>query len=341
MDEPRRVLVAGRVHESGIERLNAAPGVTVEEIPQDPDTLAARLPAADAVIVRTARIDRAAIARANRLKIVARHGVGFDSVDVDALTERRIPLVTVGDANARTVAEHTLYLMLAAAKRGPAFDRLTRAGEWQGGGGLVGHDLFGKMVTLVGLGRVGRLVAGLCRAFGMRVRVCDPFVDGSAIEALGAEPLARLADGLADTDYLTLHAPLDDGTAHLVDRAALAALPRRATVVNASRGGLIDEAALVAALEEGGIAAAALDVFEVEPTPPDNPLFGLDNTVLTPHMAGLTVECAERMSLRCAQNVLDYFAGALDPAVLVNPDAIDPALLAPREQTGFPAPSPC
>ena len=324
MNETRHVLVVGRIHDSGIARLEAAPGVAVTRIEQEPEALAAHIGAAHAVIVRTARLDRAMIARANRLRLVARHGVGFDSVDVAALSERRIPLVTVGDANARTVAEHTLYLMLAVAKRGLAFDRFVRAGQWRGDG-VLGHDLHGKTVVVVGQGRVGRLVVGLCKAFGMRVRVFDPRVDAAAIAALGGEPLARLEDGLADADYLTLHAPLNDATARMLDRAALAALPRRATVINASRGGLIDEAALAAALEAGEIAAAGLDVFETEPTAPDNPLFGLENTVLTPHMAGMTLECAERMSLRCARNVLDFFAGALDPEVAVNPEVLSPA----------------
>lgn len=322
MSGTRHVLVIGRVHPAGIERLRAEPGMQVSVIAQDPDTVAEHMPTADAVIVRTARIDRGLIARANRLGTVARHGVGFDTVDVAALSERGIPLTVVGDANARTVAEHTLYLMLAVAKRGLAFDRMTRAGEWQGDGSLVGHDLFGKTVVVVGQGRVGRLVVGLCRAFGMRVRVYDPHVDAAAIAALGAEPLEALAGGLADADYVTLHAPLDDGTAHLIDRVALAALPRHAAIVNASRGGLVDEAALAAALDAGDIAGAGLDVFETEPTARDNPLFGLDNTVLTPHVAGLTVECAERMSLRCAKNVLDFFAGTLDADVVVNREVL-------------------
>ncbi len=322
MNQARHVIVVGRVHESGIQRLQETPGMTVTVISQEPDTVAEHVPQADAVIVRTARIDRALIARANRLQIVARHGVGFDSVDVAALTERRIPLTVVGDANARTVAEHTLYLMLATAKRGLQFDRLVRAGAWQGDGSLTGHDLFTKTVIIAGLGRVGRLVAGLCNAFGMRVRVYDPWVSAADITAIGAEPLTRLADGLADADYLTLHAPLTDETAHMVDKAALAALPRHAIVVNASRGGLVDEAALIAALRSGEIAGAGIDVFEQEPTPPDNPLFGLDNVILSPHQAGLTEECAERMSLRCAENVLGFFSGALDRNVVINPEVL-------------------
>ena len=322
MDRNFHVLAIGRIHESGIDRLGAAPGVTVTEIEQTPDAVAAHMPNADAVIVRTACLDRGLIARANRLRIVARHGVGYDSVDVAALTERRIPLALVGDANARTVAEHTLYLMLAAAKHGPYIDRLTRAGKWQAGDGRIGSDLFGKTALVVGQGRVGRLVVELCRAFGMRVRVYDPWVEAGAVRALGAEPLARLEDGLADADFVTLHAPLTDETRRMIDSDALAALPRHAVVVNASRGGLIDEAALVAALGGGEIAGAALDVFEQEPTPPDNPLLGLDNVVLSPHLAGLTAECAERMSMRCAQNVLDFLAGSLDPACVVNPEAL-------------------
>ena len=325
MTEHRTVLMIGKIHHAGLDLLEAAPGIRLVEIDQTRAQIDAEIAAAHAIVVRTAVIDSALIARAPRLELVARHGVGYDNVDVAALTARGIPLVLVGDANALTVAEHTLYLMLAVAKRGIVRDRAVREGSWHGGAGGLGFDLFGRTVLVVGLGRVGALVARLCSAFGMTVLAHDPVVAEMAFADAGAERVATLHEGLRAADVVTLHVPLNDETRHLIAADELAAMPARAILVNASRGGVVDEAALVEALAAGAIAGAGLDVFAAEPTPPDNPLLARDDVVLSPHFAGFTEECWERMSLRCAQNVLDAFAGRLDPAVVVNPKVMAPA----------------
>jgi D-3-phosphoglycerate dehydrogenase len=270
-------------------------------------------------------IDAALIARAPRLDLVARHGVGYDNVDVAALTARGIPLALVGDANALTVAEHTLYLMLAVAKRGIVRDRAVREGSWHGGAGGLGFELSGRTVLVVGLGRIGTRVARLCGAFGMTVLANDPYVSDETFAEFGATRVATLHEGLRAADVVTLHVPLNDETRHLIAAAELAAMPAHAILLNTSRGGVVDEAALAEALAAGAIAGAGLDVFAAEPTPPANPLLARDDVVLSPHFAGFTEECWERMSLRCAQNVLDAFAGRLDPAVVVNPKVMAPA----------------
>lgn len=325
MTEPRTVLVIGEIHRAGLDLLAAAPGVRLVEIEETRARVEAAIAAAAAIVVRTLPIDAALIARAPRLALVARHGVGYDNVDVAALSARGIPLALVGDANSPTVAEHTLYLMLAAAKRGVVRDRAVRDGSWQSGAGGLGFDLAGRTVLVVGLGRIGTRVARLCRALGMTVLANDPYVPDETFAAVGATRVAALDEGLRRADVVTLHTPLSDETRHLIGAAALAAMPAHAILVNTSRGGVVDEAALAAALAAGAIAGAGLDVYAAEPPASGNPLFARDEVVLTPHFAGFTGECWERMSLRCAENVLAAFAGRLDPAVVVNPDVLAPA----------------
>jgi D-3-phosphoglycerate dehydrogenase len=325
MTGQRTVLVIGEIHRAGLDLLEAAPGVSLVEIEETRASVEAAIAAAEAIIVRTLVIDAGLIARAPRLKLVARHGVGYDNVDVAALTARGIPLALVGDANSLTVAEHTLYLMLAVAKRGIVRDRAVREGSWHGGAGGLGFDLSGRTVLVVGLGRIGTRVARLCGAFGMTVLANDPYVTDETFAEFGATRVATLGEGLQRADVVTMHTPLNDETRHLIAAAELGAMPAHAILLNTSRGGVVDEAALAEALAAGGIAGAGLDVFAAEPPPPGNPLLARDDVVLSPHFAGFTGECWERMAVRCAQNVLDAFAGRLDPAVVVNPEVMAPA----------------
>jgi len=316
------VLIIGRIHPAGSDLLAGRHDLVVTQIEQDPRTVAVHMTAADAVIVRTALIDADIIASANRLRLVARHGVGYDNVDVDALTARRIPLATVGDANSLTVAEHTLHMMLMLAKRAMQWHGTTCAGDWQGSGLSFGADLLGKTVFIIGLGRIGTHVARLCRAFGMTVLVHDPYIDDAKIAASDAVRAESLSAGLAAADFTTLHAPLTDETRAIIGAAALETMPAHAYLINVARGGLVDEAALSHALKNDVIAGAGIDVFEKEPAPAGSPLLGVDKVVFSPHVAGITAECLERMSRRCAQNVMDFIDGKLDPAVVVNPEAL-------------------
>lgn len=316
------VLVAGTIHAAGLDLLRAAADVTFEVV--DEVSLASyrpRLPAADAVILRTQPMPAEAIATANRLQIVSRHGVGFDAVDAGALTARGIPLTVVGDVNSRTVAEHAMALILGLAKHVVDHDAKLRAGGWAFRNRFEGTELWGKTLLIVGFGRIGRLVAGMAGAFGMTILAFDPFLDAAAVRSAGADAVADLADGLARADYVTLHLP-KSGSEPLIGPDALARMKPGARLVNTARGGLVDEAALARALSEGRLAGAGIDVFEEEPPPPSLALLSAPNTILTPHTAGLTQECAIRMGQRSVQNVLDYFAGRLDPAYVVNGVAV-------------------
>jgi D-3-phosphoglycerate dehydrogenase len=316
------VLVAGRIHEAGIDVLRAAPGVTFEVVEEvSTDAYAPRIPPADALLIRTQPLPASIVAGAPRLRIVSRHGVGYDSVDVQALNARGIPLAVIGDANSRIVAEHAFTLVLALAKRVPAHDRAVRKGDWGVRDGFPAAELWGKTLFLVGFGRIGRLVAGMAAAFGMRVLAHDPYRSADAIRAGGAEPVPALADGLRAADAVSLHMPKAEGNP-LIGADELALMKPGVVLVNTARGGLIDEGALADALDAGRIAGAGLDVFEAEPPAADGRLFRSGRTVLSLHIAGLTEECAARMGEMAARNILDFFAGRLDPALVVNRDAI-------------------
>lgn len=319
------ILVAGRIHKAGKAVLEAADGFTFELV--DEVSLASYSPligAADAVLIRTQPMPAQVIAQAPHLQIVSRHGVGFDAVDVAALNARGIPLAIVGDVNSKSVAEHTLMMMLSLMKRASAYDQHTRAGDWNFRNSLQASELGGKTLFLLGFGRIGRHVARLAQAFEMKILAYDPFLGASAITQAGATPITNIADALADADVISVHIPLASGTP-LIGAAELALMKPSAIVINTARGGIVDEDALASALNEDRLGGAGLDVFSSEPPDTTHSLFHGKHTLLSPHSAGLTEECAARMAIASAQNIVDFFNGTLDPALVVNASAISPA----------------
>jgi D-3-phosphoglycerate dehydrogenase len=311
------------VHPEALALLREAPGVTVEVLdPVNEATIARAMPAADAVIVRATPIDRAFLAHAPKLRIVARHGVGYDAVDVAALTERGIPLTVTPDANAASVAEHAMMLMLTIARGSFAYDRKTRALEWSSPPVPNTFDLGGRTVLVVGFGRIGGRVARLCQAFGMEVLVRDPHIPQNTIKGAGFTPVKDLAAALARADIVTVHVPSNAENRGMVDAAFLAAMRRGAVLVNTARGTLVQEAALAGALASGHLAAAGLDVFWEEPMRADNPLLAAPNLVLTPHTAAATEQGIRRMGLSCADSILACFDGRLDEDVVINREVL-------------------
>ncbi len=311
------------IHPDALALLRGTPGVTVEVLEdRRPETLAAKLPTADGLIVRTMRVDRDLLSHCPRLRILARHGVGYDIIDVPALTERGIPLTITPEANAGSVAEHALMLMLACARRILAYDANMRLPLWGAQAGLPTFDLAGKTVLVIGFGRIGTRVARLCTAFGMRVLVRDPNVAKGSIRGLGFEPVDDAADGAAMADIVTLHLPSNEATRGMVDAAFLARMKPGAVLVNTARGTLVDQAALELALRTGHLAAAGLDVFEEEPVDAPIPLLTAPNLVMTPHVAASTAEGLRRMAMDSAAAVLAAFENRLDPDVVVNRDVL-------------------
>jgi len=218
--------------------------------------------------------------------------------------------------NSVSVAEHAMMLLLAAVKRTVRADRSVREGNWGWRNRLEACELSGKKLLILGYGRIGRHLARLAVAFDMEVRAHDPFLERQGWPQGPAASVSDLRTGLAWADAVSVNVPKAEHP--VIGAEQLAVMKSTAILLNTARGGVVDEGALVAALRDGRIAAAGIDVFDEEPPRPDNPLLSLDNVVLTPHVAGLTAECGERMALSSVQNVLDFFAGRIDPALVVN-----------------------
>jgi D-3-phosphoglycerate dehydrogenase / 2-oxoglutarate reductase len=245
-----------------------------------------------------------------RIEAVARIGVGFDAVDVPALTRRRVPLLVAGIANSVSVAEKALFLMLTLARRGAAMDGLVRQGQWWDKYKYLPVDLFEKTALVIGFGRIGTRIARRCLAMEMTVLVYDPYVAADAVRAAGCAPVADLDAALPRADFVTIHCPKNAETIGLLNAARLMRMKSTAFLVNTARGGIIDEPALHAALSAGKLAGAGLDVFAKEPVTPDHPLLALPNVVTAPHVAGVTRESIDRMAIATVRNLLSVLDGA-------------------------------
>lgn len=314
-----KVLVTDGIQQVGLDVLTQRQDVVIDRCwnRTSEEDLMDRVVNVDAILVGTTPITGRIIDAARVLKVVSRRGVGYDNIELAALRRRKIPLTTVGSANAPTVAEHTLCFILALAKQVIAYDRATRAGNWRFRESLSAVDLLGKTLLLLGFGRVGRAVAVRASAFGMRVVVHDPLVPEEVFAEFRVEPVADLLKGMAICDFLSVHVPLSHQTKGLIGRQELATMRPTAFIISTARGGVIDEDDLVNALRTGLIRGAGLDVFNEEPLPQDHPLLGLENVILSPHSAALTAECAQRMDEVAARNCLDGIDGKLDPSLIV------------------------
>lgn len=243
------------------------------------------------------------------MQVVARIGVGYDAVEVPALTARGVPLMTAGTANSTSVAEQAFHLMIALAKKNVEMDRMVRGGRWNDRHGTPPMELSGKTVLIVGFGRIGTRSARRCLGFDMTVLIHDPYVDAGKIVAAGCEPAADLDAALPRADFVSIHCPKNPETIGMFNAARLARMKPGAFLVNTARGGIIDEPALHAALTAGHLAGAGLDVFEEEPTPVNSDLLALDTVIASPHMAGVTVEAIQAMAVATARNILSVLDG--------------------------------
>ena len=318
-----RVTVIAAFHPDGMALLTDDPEIAVTVVdPDDRAAVVAALATADAVTVRTFGLDPRLLAGAPALKLVAKHGVGTDNIAVEALTARRIPVAIAAGSNDRSVAEQTLAFILGLAKRTREMDRWVREGQWQRRLEARAHDIEGKTLLVVGYGRIGQRVAALARALDMAALAYDPFLSTAARGRAPDRLVGDLHAGLAQADYVSLHVPHTPETAGLFGDAAFAAMRPGACLINCARGGVVNEAALIRALDGGRLAGAALDVFAEEPPRPDDPLLARDDVLLCPHAAALTEEGARRMAILTAENVLAARDGRLDPSRVVNAEVL-------------------
>ena len=309
-----KVLVADALSDAGVAALAEHVEVDVRT-GLDKAALIAAIPDYDGVVVRSATtIDADVIAAGDRLKVIARAGIGLDNVDIAAATARGVIVCNAPQSNVISAAEHTVALLLALARRIPEAHESLRRGEWKRSA-LEGVELHGKTLGVLGLGRVGTLVAQRCHAFGMKLVAYDPYVSRERAASMGVELVETVAAVCAQADIITVHLPKSAETIGIVGEAELRAMHPGARVVNTARGGIVDEDALYTALTEGWIAGAALDVFSSEPMT-DSKLFGLDNIVVTPHLGASTTEAQDKAGTMVAEAVILALQGEFVPSAV-------------------------
>ena len=311
-------LIVQPIHAAGLELLTAA-GIRPLALPDsNAATVLAAVGEADAVITRNNGLSAESIAAAPRLRVIAMHGVGTDAVATEVATERGVVVVNTPHVNAQSVAEHVLALTFALAKAIVPADTATRNGDLAFKYRVTLTELHQSTIGIVGFGAIGQATARLARALGMRVLVQSRNQSDDVLASAGAERAADLDALLRASDVVSLHVPLNASTRGLIGARELAAMKPTAFLINTARGGVVDEAALAAALAQGRIAGAGLDVFSTEPLPTTSALAGLANVVLTPHLAGSTVQAMQRMAGAAASQVVDVLSGRR-PRHLVNP----------------------
>jgi D-3-phosphoglycerate dehydrogenase len=311
---PDGTLVLGDI---GLSLLDGAPEVKYEFLADDrPELAADQVREFDALVVLAPRVTAATLRGADRLSVLARFGVGYDTVDVDACTAEGVLLTITPDGVRRPVASSVIAFLLALTHRLLAKDRLTRAGRWTERSSQIGVGLRGRVLGIVGLGNIGREVARLAHPFDLRVLAADPYVTRAQAAEVGAE-LVDLATLLRTSDFVSLNCALTADTRHLLDAERLALMKPTAFLINTARGPIVDQTALTAALREGRIQGAALDVFEQEPIDPDDSILGLDNVIVAPHAICWTDESLRETGRSACQSVLDVAAGRI-PRHVVN-----------------------
>jgi D-3-phosphoglycerate dehydrogenase / 2-oxoglutarate reductase len=315
----QKILIVQPIHERGVQVFDDRFDVRVASDPSVA-TILKEIHGVAGVIVRTAPFPREIIEAADSLKVIGRHGVGVDNIDVKTATEKGIVVVYTPNANATSVAEHTLMVIGALAKRAVVYDRATREGRWEIRNSYKAVDLDGKTLGLVGIGRIGSMVARrAAAAYNMKVIAFDPYIKPETASQMGVSLVAQMDDIFRQADVVSLHTPLTPETRGFVNETKLRLMKPTAFLVNFSRGEVVDETALCAALKSGIIAAAAIDVYDPEPPLKNNPLFALENILLSPHSAALTQECVIRMATGAAEGVVDVLSGRR-PQFIVNPD---------------------
>lgn len=316
----KKVLIVGWMPPAGIEVLKKRDDVDYEVLPltEVAGSFHKKLSDANAVTLGGTPYKQAELDVSPVMEVVARLGVGFDQVEVPALSKRKIPLMTTGIANSVSVAEHAMYMLLASARLTRKMDRFVRENTWGQRLSDLPADLAGKSILVVGMGRIGSRTVKRSVAFEMDVYVLDPNISAADIKAAGATKVTDLKAILPKVDFVSIHCPRSPETINMFNAEVLACMKPDAFLVNTARGGIVNEEALYAALTAGKLRGAGLDVLEREPPEPDHKLFALENVIFSPHMAGVTKEANDRMAIAVMENILSVFDGKPIVAHCVN-----------------------
>ena len=315
----KKVLIIKKIHDSGIKLLDSRKDFSYE-IVEDPETsvLINKVQDCDAISLKTSKFGSDLINAANKLKIISRHGVGHDNVDLEIVKKKKIILSITTNSNATSVAEHVFFMMLSISRGADTYDKTVKEGKFLNRKNLeLSKELWNKNILIAGFGRVGKNLIKKCIGFDMNIFVYDPFVDKKIIDSLGGKKIDNFQNTIQEMDYISLHMPLTDKTKNLINMKVLSSMRKNSIIINASRGGIINEIDLNEALNKGMIFGAGLDVFEKEPPNPNNPLLKNKKVLLSPHSATFTEECNERMSKETIQNIIDFFENKLDKTKIV------------------------
>ena len=314
----KKVLVLGKIHNSGLKFLRDL-SYQVDELSDQDDSYKEKLNIYDALIVKMTKVDSEFINLSKNLQIIARHGVGYNNVDINVINEKKIPLFIIGDVNSTSVSEHTIALILNLAKKINYYDSQVRLDNFNVRNTFQSRDLSGKKILIYGYGRIGKKVAQLCKFFNMEVSIYDKFLSLDKIPNT-FKALKSIEENLDFFDFITLHIPYNNSGKSLIDKSFLNKLSKECSIINTSRGDLINENDLLDHLKKNKNFKAGLDVFDPEPPSKNNELLKLDNVLLTPHSAAYTEECLSEMSMHCAKNINDFFNNKMNKSLLVNKD---------------------
>ena len=315
-----KIGIIEKIHDKGIDLLKNNNNFDYEIIENtSKDNLIKVLPKFDGITLRVAKLDDSILSYCKKLKVISRHGVGYDNVDTKFLKKKNIKLLITATANAVSVAEHVMYMILTLSKGIVGYDKMVRDGDFRKAvNQLTTFELLNKEILILGFGRIGKNLIKRCNGFEMNVNVYDPFVDESTIKNFGGNKVEDLEAAFRTTDYISIHMPLNSKTKNLINFKKLEIMKKNVIIINTARGGIINEKDLDIALNKNIIFGAGLDVFEKEPVDLNNPLLKNKKVLLSPHSATFTEECTERMGIETVQNVIDFFENKIKNNMIVN-----------------------
>jgi len=315
----KNILIIQPIHEEGIKLLENNPNYNYEIIEEIKlEDIKNKIQNCDGLSIRTAKLPGEIIDLGKKLKVISRHGVGYDNVDLASIKKNKITLTITANANAVAVAEHVMFMLLNICKRKSMYDDAVKNGKFNDRNKLPKTiELWGKNILIAGFGRIGQALIKRCLGFEMNVFVYDPFINEEKIKSLGGIKVDNLENSLSKIDMISLHLPLTNENKNLIDINLIKKMKKNCIIINAARGGIINEIDLDRALNENLIFGAGLDVFDIEPPKEDNPLLKNDKVFLSPHTAAFTEECMKRMGKETIQNIIDFFDEKLEKSKIV------------------------